>query len=87
MVVRNPADPSVTAGAGRRKVGGMATIEHESQTEPDPVFFWRVEALERAGYPSLDAWELAAAPEVDLRFAERLLAKGCPPSTAARILL
>jgi hypothetical protein len=66
----------------------MATIEQEpQQTEPDPVFDWRLEALQRAGYPLSEAWQLAAAADVDLRFAERLLARGCPPSTAARILV
>ena len=65
----------------------MAAIEHENETESDPVFLWRLQALERAGYAPSDARLLAAAPAVDLRFAERLLAAGCRPSTAARILI
>lgn len=73
--------------SGAKFAAAMATIEHESQIQPDPVFDWRFEALWRAGYPSSDAWLLASARDVDLRFAERLLAEGCPPSTAARILI
>jgi hypothetical protein len=65
----------------------MATIEDEPQIAPDPVFYWRFYALQRAGYPPSEAWQLAAVPDVDLRLAERLLAEGCPPSTAARILI
>jgi hypothetical protein len=65
----------------------MATIEHETETEQDLVFAWRLEALQRAGYASVDAWLLAGSRDVDLRLAERLLAEGCPPATAARILI
>jgi len=63
----------------------MATIEHE-ETEPDRVAAWRFEVLVRTGYSPAQARKLAAALEVDLRFAERLLADGCPPDVAARIL-
>jgi hypothetical protein len=66
----------------------MATLaEHETETEYDRVFEWRLEVLMRSGYPSSEAWLLAAAHEVDLRLAERLLADGCEPATAARILI
>jgi hypothetical protein len=65
----------------------MATTECMPHPRADPVFDWRFETLRRAGYPSSVAWVLASARDVDVRFAERLLAQGCPPSTAARILI
>ena len=66
----------------------MATIERDSEAEQDSeVFDWRFEQLQRAGYPTSEAWLLAAARDVDLRFAARLLTEGCPPETAARILV
>jgi hypothetical protein len=66
----------------------MTTAEEQrSELADTEVFDWRFTALTRAGYPHADAWLLAAAKEVDLRVAERLLAVGCPPATALRILL
>jgi hypothetical protein len=65
----------------------MATIEHDAETGPDLVFEWRLEALERAGYPASEAFLIAAAQDVDLHNAERLIAQGCPAVTAAKILL
>ena len=64
----------------------MATIEHAETMQNSEVFDWRFEQLRRAGYPTSEAWLLASAKDVDLRFAARLLAEGCPPATAARIL-
>ncbi|HEY2371478.1 MAG TPA: hypothetical protein VGH82_02930 [Gaiellaceae bacterium] len=63
----------------------MATVEHE-QPEVERVTAWRFEVLVRTGYSPAQARKLAAALDVDLRFAERLLADGCPPDVAARIL-
>jgi phage gp29-like protein len=68
-------------------VDAMATIEHDADTEIDVVFEWRLEALQRAGYPRAQARLLAAAQEIDLREAERLLKQGCPAEIAAKILL
>jgi hypothetical protein len=66
----------------------MATLaEHETETEYDRVFEWRFAVLRRSGYPNSEAWLLASASEVDLRLAARLLADGCEPATAARILI
>ena len=68
----------------------MSTIEQtpaEERTEATRVFDWRFSELVRAGYLPDQAWLLASAPEVDVRLAERLLAEGCPPDTARRILL
>lgn len=67
---------------------GMSTTEYLSESvEDDAVVAWRFEALRRAGYSAGDAWVVAVAPGIDLRLAERLLAEGCPPATALRILL
>jgi hypothetical protein len=66
----------------------MATIEQRTEVEQDPeVFDWRFEQLQRAGYPASEAWLIAAARDVDLRLAVRLLTEGCPPATAMRILV
>jgi hypothetical protein len=66
----------------------MATIEQRPEIEQtSEVFDWRFEQLQRAGYPTSEAWLIAAAKDVDLRFAVRLLSEGCPPQTAARILV
>jgi hypothetical protein len=66
----------------------MTTAEQQrSELADTEVFDWRFTALTRAGYSHGDAWLLAAAKEVDLRVAERLLGDGCPPATALRILL
>jgi hypothetical protein len=66
----------------------MTTAEQQrSELVDTEVFDWRFTALSRAGYPHADAWLLAAAKEVDLRVAERLLVDGCPVATAVRILL
>jgi hypothetical protein len=66
----------------------MTTAEQtRSDLAETELFDWRFTALTRAGYPHADAWLLAAAKGVDLRVAERLIAEGCPPATAVRILL
>jgi hypothetical protein len=55
--------------------------------EAERVLEWRIEELVRADFPGPIAFELALAPGVDLQAARRLRALGCPPDTAARILL
>jgi len=66
----------------------VAAVEHEHpQVDDDRVVGWRFEVLRRAGYDSADALQLATAREIDVRLAERLLANGCPPATAVRILV
>ena len=66
----------------------MSTIEKERlQVYGAQVFDWRFTELLRAGYSSDQAWRLASDAGVDIRFAERLLADGCPPETAQQILL
>jgi len=57
---------------------------HESEDER--VARWRAEALERAGYDSVSAAELAGRADIDLHRAIGLLEKGCSPELALRIL-
>ena len=57
------------------------------QTEEERVFLWRNSSLLAAGYDLRNALKLALRPEVDLHEAVRLGRAGCPPDTAARILL
>lgn len=58
-----------------------------ARAEAERVLDWRFAELLRAGYSPNQAWRLASTPAVDVRLAERLLADGCPPETAQRILL
>jgi hypothetical protein len=57
---------------------------HESEDER--VARWRAEVLERAGYDSVSAAELAGRADIDLHRAIGLLEKGCSPELALRIL-
>jgi len=66
----------------------MTTAEQQLEdVETELIFEWRFGELQRAGYSPADAWTLADHKHVDVRLAERLLARGCPRSTALRILL
>jgi hypothetical protein len=66
----------------------MATVEQQRvAVDADAVFDWRFASLRRAGYAPDDAWRLASGKNVDVRLAECLLAQGCPPETALRILI
>jgi hypothetical protein len=47
---------------------------------------WRIEQLGRAGWSEPQALMLALDPGVDLHLACDLLAKGCSPSLALRIV-
>lgn len=64
-----------------------AELELEIDTEAERIERWRAEELERAGYESVHAAELAARQDVDLHLAVDLLERGCPVETAVRILL
>jgi hypothetical protein len=64
-----------------------AEIETNRVTEAERIERWRAEELERAGYDADAALQLAVRPDVDLHHAVQLLANGCPPETALRILL
>jgi hypothetical protein len=65
----------------------MTTAELSERSELDKIEAWRRERLEAAGYPTDGAAELAARHDVDLHRAVALLADGCPPDVALRILL
>jgi hypothetical protein len=66
----------------------MITAEQlDSALADGEIFDWRFTELTRAGYSETQALLLAREKEVDIRVAERLLAEGCPPATALRILL
>jgi hypothetical protein len=70
----------------------MATIEveeavRETETEDERVLRWRQSELLRAGYEERLALKLALRRHVDLHVATDLVRRGCPPDTAARILL
>lgn len=58
------------------------------ETELDRVESWRLRELLNAGYSVADAEAIAAQIyEIDLHFAVKLVAGGCPPALAAQILL
>lgn len=63
------------------------TIPAERAPAVDAVRRWRFTQLIRAGYSPSDALTLSRRDDVDLHRATQLLAEGCPPETALRILL
>jgi len=65
----------------------MPAVETIIETESERVERWRTDELIRVGFEPDAAVVLAAEPEVDLHTAIELIARGCPPELAARILL
>jgi hypothetical protein len=63
------------------------TAELKDRSEVAKIDAWRREQLEVAGYPADAAAALASRHDVDLHRAIDLLADGCPPDVALRILL
>lgn len=57
------------------------------EVDVDGVLAWRFEQLVAAGYEPRDAAHLARRRTLDLHATADLLARGCPPETALRILL
>jgi hypothetical protein len=55
--------------------------------EATDVLEWRFSQLAKSGYGIADAFALATRTDVDLHRAADLVAHGCPPSLAVRILL
>ena len=53
----------------------------------DWVRKWRLEQLQRAGYPEKDALLLCGRLDIDIHEAAALLHSGCPVATAVRILV
>jgi hypothetical protein len=64
-----------------------AEITLDQDTEAGRVVDWRRAELERAGYDTPSATEIAARMDVDLHYAVDLLRRGCPAETALQILL
>jgi hypothetical protein len=67
----------------------MATADAQLEVdlELQRIERWRLEALERAGYPPAAAVEIAVRHDVDLHRAVGLVEQGCAPELALRILL
>ena len=66
----------------------MPTTELEPrESEHDRVERWRTYMLERAGYSTEAAAELAPRLDIDLHHAIGLLERGCTPEIALQILL
>jgi hypothetical protein len=57
-----------------------------TETEAERVQRWRVEELERAGYDTQSATELAERSDVDLHRAVELIEAGCSIELAVQIL-
>ena len=74
---------------GRIKQMTTQTAENKRAqiSEGDPVRRWRVEQLRKAGYPARAARTLGGCRNVDLHRAIDLIARGCSPAVATRILL
>jgi hypothetical protein len=67
----------------------MASTELQTliETEAERIERWRAEELERAGYEPRSAAKIAVRADIDLHLARDLLARGCPPDLALKILL
>ena len=67
----------------------MASTELQTleETEAERIERWRAEELERAGYEPRAAAKIAVRPDIDLHLAVDLLARGCDPDLALKILL
>ena len=67
----------------------MPAVELELEFDPEAelVRSWRLEELERAGYPATHARELADLAYVDLHLATGLVRQGCSPELALKILV
>ena len=63
-----------------------AQFERLDETEAETILRWRFHNLANAGYRPEAAARLAAKVEIDLHEACELVARGCPPETAIRIL-
>jgi hypothetical protein len=65
----------------------MTAAEIYHGAEIERIEAWRLEELRRAGYSPDAATVLAARHDIDLHTATDLVARGCPPDIALRILL
>jgi hypothetical protein len=62
-------------------------IETQRLDETAEIIEWRYETLLVAGYSEHEALLLASCDDVDLHLACDLIDRGCPASTAVRILV
>jgi hypothetical protein len=65
----------------------MTAAEQETREELEVVEAWRAEQLETAGYGAQAAAQIAMRHDIDLHIAINLLASGCEPELALKILL
>jgi hypothetical protein len=81
----------MAAGARGRDAESMSTAvairEALERDDVTRVLTWRFAQLTRVGFEPETATVLAARFDVDLHEALDLVGRGCPPETAARILL
>lgn len=70
-----------------RKEAEMTAAEVRDDTELERVERWRLEELERAGYPIEAARRISRRLDIDLHAAIALIRRGCPVEVAVRILL
>lgn len=61
--------------------------ESELDERDAEVLCWRLEQLQQAGYAGEIAFAIAEETTIDLHAACDLVRRGCPPSTAYRILV
>jgi hypothetical protein len=71
----------------RRVLKELEAAVQQMEDEDLAILAWRMNTLDRAGYSEIDVVLLASSREVDLHLAVDLVERGCPPATAARILL
>jgi hypothetical protein len=64
-----------------------AAEAHVHDSEIERIERWRAGELERAGYDVAGAAAVAARHDIDLHVAADLIAQGCPPELALKILL
>ena len=65
----------------------VAELISQDEGEQTAVLEWRFSQLAKSGYGIDDAVVLATHTDVDLHHAADLVARGCPPALALRILL
>jgi hypothetical protein len=65
----------------------VAELISGDEDETTAVLEWRFSQLTKSGYGIEDAVVIAAHTDVDLHYAADLVARGCPPPLALRILL
>jgi hypothetical protein len=94
MAARGPMDHKVRSTSGLGEIDGgrgeamaSASLERSDRGELARIQKWRLEELLRAGYALPDALEIAVHTEVDLHRATSLVERGCPSSTAVRIVI